>query len=131
MQSRFLGPAIVCVGLVLLALGWMLNDREGLDPTAGRCLGASLRGMYFETVSQMKKMLGQLDKWLDAAEMIVATNFDLVYLPAQERRLVSLNRDAAELQATIKAVRHRNQKARYELPEIVTEIKEMLGAVNL
>ena len=23
--------------------------------------------MYFETVVQMKKMLGQLDKWLDAA----------------------------------------------------------------
>jgi hypothetical protein len=35
MQSRFLWPAIVCVGLVLLALVWMLNDREGLDPTAG------------------------------------------------------------------------------------------------
>jgi hypothetical protein len=35
MQSRFLWPAIVCVGLVLLALVWMLNDREGLDQTAG------------------------------------------------------------------------------------------------
>jgi hypothetical protein len=35
MQSRFLWPVVVCVGLVLLALVWAFGDREGLDQTAG------------------------------------------------------------------------------------------------
>jgi uncharacterized membrane protein YqjE len=35
MQRRFLWPVIACVGLVLLALIWVLSDREGLDQTAG------------------------------------------------------------------------------------------------
>jgi hypothetical protein len=29
--------------------------------------GSTVRAMYFEAFGQMKKMLGQLDKWLDAA----------------------------------------------------------------
>jgi len=35
MQSRFLWPVVVCVGLVLLALVWAFGDREGLNQTAG------------------------------------------------------------------------------------------------
>jgi hypothetical protein len=35
MQSRFLWPVVVCVGLVLLALVWAFGNREGLDQTAG------------------------------------------------------------------------------------------------
>jgi hypothetical protein len=32
-----------------------------------------MRAMYYETLCQMKKMLGQLDKWLDAATAFAAT----------------------------------------------------------
>ena len=42
---------------------WMIG-RGSLCPGARR---ARLRRMYFEIIGQMKKQLGQLDKWLDAA----------------------------------------------------------------
>ena len=36
-----------------------------------------MRAMYYETFGQMKKMLGQLDKWLEAAEAFAKTkSFD-------------------------------------------------------
>jgi hypothetical protein len=41
-----------------------------------------MRGMFFETIRQMKKMLGQVDKWLEAAAAFAETKkFDpKVYL---------------------------------------------------
>jgi hypothetical protein len=43
---------------------------------------AKVRGMYFETVTEMKKLLGQLDTWLDKAAAFAQTKkFDTaVYL---------------------------------------------------
>jgi uncharacterized protein len=41
---------------------------------AARRARAKLARMYHETIGQMNKMLGQLDKWLDAAAELATTN---------------------------------------------------------
>jgi len=71
---------------------------------------------YKAAASGDERLRSSADEWLAQAELVVATNFDLVYLPAQVRRLRKLGRDVSEIERIIEDVRSRNRAAREALP---------------
>lgn len=75
-----------------------------------------------------QKLRKAADGWLEQAELVVATNFDLVYLPAQVKRLKKLDRDTSELEQVVEDVRDRNRTARAALPTAKSELEVAKGA---
>jgi hypothetical protein len=70
------------------------------------------------------------EEWQDVAELVVATTFDLAYLPAQRKRRHKLGANTDELHATIVDVQARHDAAKAKLPDITPRLQKLYDSLK-
>ena len=70
------------------------------------------------------------DEWQADAEMVVATTFDLQYLPAQMKRRNKQGIDTTELGQIIAATQGRHDAAQARLPDLTQRLQELYDSLK-